>query len=606
VFAAGAFREPKDIPETVIDASCAAARAAELLAAARGTLARKKEYPPEKDVSGLPPRVGVFVCHCGINIGSVIDVKAVAEYARRLPGVVWSEDFLFTCSQDNIARVVERIEEHGLNRVVVASCTPRTHEALFRESIRAAGLNPYLFELANIREQSSWVHRFDSAAATAKARDLVAMAVAKSRLLRPLASQEFTIDRTALVVGGGAAGMSAALSLADQGFSVHLVEKEDRLGGRLHQLHHTVEGYSVRDILLDLVTRVQGHELITVHTHSVVASSSGYLGNYTTRLATATGETEVKHGVVVVATGAIEGSTSEYLYGRHPAVMTALEFEARLAGPELPRQVVIIQCVGSREPGRPYCSRVCCQEAIKNALLLKARRPDATVVILYRDIRTYGFKEKYYRQAREQGVIFIQYEPERKPVVRPAGDRVEVEALDPILGESVLIRADCLVLSTGVEPVDNSDLSRVFKLPLTSDGYFSEAHLKLRPVEFAADGSYLCGLAHGPKLLEEALAQGRAAAVRAGALLGKPTVTGRATVAAVNSRRCIACGLCVEVCPYDARAIDERTGVAEVREILCQGCGACVVACPSGASEHKGFEKRQIMAMIDAALGEEV
>ncbi|MEW6523344.1 MAG: FAD-dependent oxidoreductase [Bacillota bacterium] len=606
VFVAGAFREPKDIPETVIDASCAAARAAELLSPARGTLTRKKEYPPEKDVTGRPPRVGVFVCHCGINIGSVIDVPSVVNFASRLPGVVWAEEFLFTCSQDSIERMVQRIEEHALNRVVVASCTPRTHEALFRESIRAAGLNPYLFELANIREQSSWVHRFDSRAATAKARDLVSMAVAKARLLQPIAGQEFTIDHSALVVGGGASGMAAALSLAGQGFQVHLVEKEAALGGNLRHLQRTLEGDDVGAVLDDLIAAMRSHPLISVHLESTVVSTSGYLGNYATRIQGPDGELEVKHGVVLLATGASEGRSPEYGLGRHPAVLTQLEFEERLAAGELPGTVAMIQCAGSREPGRPYCSRICCSEAVKNALYLKELSPGSTVVVFYRDVRTYGFKEKYYRKAREQGVIFVQYDVEEKPTVRYSGAGIEVEALDPVLGERILVRPDYLVLSTGVVPNDNAHLSQVFKVPLTQDGFYSEAHLKLRPVEFAADGIYLCGLAHGPKLLEESLAQARAAAVRAVGLLAKPVVTGKGSVARVNARRCTACGLCVNACPYDARAIDAKTGAAEVRAILCQGCGACVVACPSGASELKGFEKRQIMAMIDAALAEEV
>jgi len=615
VFVAGAFRGPKDIPETVVEASAAAAAAARLLAPARGTLTRRKVYPPEVDVRLAEPRVGVFICHCGINIGSVVNVPAVVEYARTLPGVVHAEHNLYTCSQDTQRKITDTVRELGLNRVVVASCTPRTHEPLFQDTIREAGLNPYLFEMANIREQDSWVHKMSPEVATEKAKDLVAMAVAKALRLRPIYRPAIEIEHSALVIGGGPAGMLSALTLADQGFPVTLIEREKELGGNLRHLRYTLRGNDPQDFLERLRETVQAHPLIRLYTETELLEVGGYVGRFRSRLyhRAENRVEEVTHGAVIVATGAEEyrPRPGEYLYREHPAVLTQRELEQALAdAPERvlastdgrPPSFVMIQCVGSRDEEHPYCSRICCGVAVKNALRIKERSPESQVTVLFRDIRTYGFQEEYYEEARRRGVVFLEYRPEQKPRVAPADGRLQVEVDSPGVGRLVL-PADRVVLSTGIVPrPDNEALARILKVPLTQDRFFLEAHVKLRPLDFAADGIYLCGLAHSPKSLEETLAQAQGAAIRAAALLSQERLEAQAIVAQVNPRLCKGCGLCVAVCPYEARVLNQETLVAEVIEVLCQGCGACAVACPSGATQHLGFEKVQLYAMIDEAL----
>lgn len=607
VFVSGAFGEPKDIPETVVDASAAAAMASRLLAPARGTLTTKQEYPPEKDVINKAPRVGVFVCNCGINIGAVVKVSEVAEFARSLHGVVHAEEFLFTCSADNIIKIKERIKEHDLNRVVVASCTPRTHAPLFQSSMKEAGLNPYLYEHANIREQSSWVHRDRPADATAKAMDLVKMAVAKVRLLKPVQTAFIDVNQRTLVVGGGVAGMTNALSLAEQGYPVTLVERTAALGGKASELRYSLAGQDIPGFLAKLKADVEANPLIDVALSAQVDEVTGYLGNYITTLLQDDGnKIEVPHGAVIVATGADAIEPTEYLYGSSPAVITQTALEQKLAATGLgdAKTVVMINCVGSREPERPYCSRVCCTHAIKNALKIKTLNPDANVVILYRDIRTYGFKEEYYTEARRLGVIFIRYNVDHKPEVTASGDKVLVTVMDHVLQQKVQIQADILALANGIKPrQDTERLSQLFKVPLNADGFYLEAHMKLRPVDFAADGLYLCGLAHGPKNISETIAQANAASVRAVTLLSKGRLESLGITAEVDPELCKGCGICVSACAYGARVLDERKGIALVREVLCQGCGACVAACPSGATQQKGFEKQQLLAMMDAALG---
>ena len=639
IFVAGAFAEPKDIPETVIEASCAAAQASALLAPVRHTLTRMPEYPVERDVSDEPPRVGVFVCHCGINIGAVVDVPDVVEYARTLPDVVYAEHNLYTCSQDTQERIAECIREQGLNRVIVASCTPRTHEPLFQDTLRQAGLNPYLFYLANIREQDAWVHRATPAIATAKAKDLVRMAVAKARRLRPIQRGSFNIDHRALVIGGGLAGMTAALSIAEQGYPVYLVEREHELGGNLRHIHVglPVSGFRVdpQELLRDTIERVARNPLITVFTGAKVEEVSGYVGKFTSLVRLADGKLqEVSHGAIVVATGAREITPTEYGYGELPGVLTQRELEVRIAAAVSNPQstfrslqsVVMIQCVGSRNETHPYCSRICCTEAIKNALAIKRLSPQTEVTILYRDIRSYGFKEALYQEARRQGVLFLEYDKDRPPRVRATNRRIsasasrqvgesaedgqrrqwgglEVEVAVQPENEVVTLPADLVVLSAGIEPnADNDALARLLKLPLNQDGFFLEAHMKLRPVDFAADGIYLAGLAHSPRFLEETIAQAQAAAIRAVTLLSKTELAATPIVASVNPRLCAACGQCVEVCPYDARVLEPGAPYAEVIEVLCQGCGACIVACPNKASQQKGFEFGQIFSMVDAAM----
>ena len=668
IFVAGAFSEPKDIPETVIEASCAAAQASALLADARGTLTAEPVWPEERDVSREPPRVGVFICHCGINIGAVVDVPQVVEYASSLPDVAYAEHNLYTCSQDTQEHIRELIKEYKLNRVVVASCTPRTHEPLFQETIRGAGLNPHLFEMANIREQDSWVHRDDHRSATEKAKELARMAVAKARKLRPIEHSTFDVDQRALVIGGGLAGMTAALSIAEQGFGVTLVERETELGGNLRHIYTALPGdqstmtndqsADPQMLLERTIEAVSANPRLSVLTGAEVVSVGGYLGQYrtTVKLADPSAnsgqdrrEEEVQHGVVVVATGAREIEPAEYLYEQDPRVITQRELEERLVHWEtgklingdfqesadqstsLPTGVVMIQCVGSRDEEHPYCSRICCTEAIKNALAIKERSPETEVYILYRDIRTFGFKERYYREARRKGVVFLQYDQDQKPEVkaveaaptpgpspnsgggesfppRVGGDRggaggdgrLQVNVTVQPEGEVFTLDADLVVLSAGIEPnVDNEALARLLKAPLNEDGFFLEAHVKLRPLDFAADGVYLCGMAHSPRFLDETIAQAQGAAVRAVSLLSRDELEATPIVASVNPRLCTACGLCVEACPYGARVLEPRASCAKVIEVLCQGCGACIVTCPNKASQQKGFEMEQVYGMID-------
>lgn len=607
IYVSGAFGEPKDIPETAVDASAAAAMVSRLLAPARGTMTEVQKFPPEKDVNNQLPRVGVFVCNCGINIGSIVRVPEVAEFAKTLPGVVHTEEFLFSCSQDNIIKIKNRIQEHNLNRVVVASCTPRTHAPLFQSSLKEAGLNPYLYEHANIREQSSWVHREQPEDATDKAKDLVKMAVAKVRLLKPVQTSFIDVNQRVLVVGGGVAGMTNALSLAEQGYAVTLVEKTDQLGGRATELRYSLKGEDIPAFIGQLKSDIEANPLVEIVLKAQVHEVTGYLGNYRTTLHKEDGsKVEVEHGAVVIATGADEVTPTEYLYGNHAAVLTQTQLEQRIADQGLgkAKNIVMINCVGSRIPERPYCSRVCCTHAIKNAIRVKDLNPAANVIILYRDIRTYGFKEEYYTEARRKGVIFIRYSMDDKPVVEAKGDQVTVTITDHVLKQPIKIDADILALGNGIKPrLDTEALSQLFKVPLNADGFYLEAHMKLRPVDFAADGLYLCGLAHGPKNITETIAQANAASVRAVTLLSKGRLESLGNTAEVDLELCKGCGICVSACAYGARVFDERRGVAYVREVLCQGCGACVSACPSGATQQKGFEKEQLLAMMDAALG---
>lgn len=613
IYVAGAFSGPKDIPETVMQASGAAGSASTLLAPARNTLTKVKEYPPEKDISGEEPRIGVFVCHCGINIGGYVDVPAVTQYARTLPNVAYAENNLFTCSQDTQERIKAAIEEHNLNRVIVASCTPRTHEPLFRETIREAGLNPYLFEMANIRDQCSWVHMHEPEKATEKAKDLVRMAIAKARLIQPLKPLPLPVNRRALVIGGGVAGMSSALTLAEQGFEVSLIERSNVLGGIARRIHYVLNDEGVQDFLNRLIKSVQKHPKVRIYTDTWIVDARGFVGNFTTEVMRYRGRVieKIDHGVTIIATGAEEHKPDEYLYGRDPRVLTQLELEEEIVrkNPDIINcdNLVMIQCVGCRNDERPYCSRVCCNEAIKNALKLKEMKPEMNIYILYRDIRTYGFYEEYYQEARQKGIVFLRYDLEEKPRVkqmRKDGQLfLRVELKDRVLGEDVAIDADILVLSVAMaSSPEVRELAMLYKVPVNEDGFFLEAHVKLRPVDFATDGVFVCGLAHAPKSLEESIAQAKAAASRATTILVKDVIIGEGIVASVNETLCSGCGVCEVLCPYGAIAVDREKGVSVVNEALCKGCGTCCAACPSGAVQQRGFTRKEISAMLGAAL----
>ena len=607
VYVCGAFQGPKDIPETVIQASGAASFVQGDLASARGTMVIKKEYPPEIDVRGQPPRIGAFICHCGINIGGVVDVPAVVEYAQTLPQVVYATDNLYTCSQDAQEIIKEKIKEHNLNRVIVASCSPRTHEPLFQETIREAGLNQYLFEMANIRDQCSWVHMQQPEAATEKAKDLVRMAVAKATKLEPLQRLHLSVIPRGLVIGGGISGMSAALSLARQGFEVYLVEKEKELGGLTKNIHYILEREDTQQFLRNIRNEISDNELIRVFTNAKLGEISGYIGNFKTTL---TSGEELEHGIIIVATGGEELKTEEYLYGKNKNILTQMELEERLRQKSTEignlKGVVMIQCVGSREDSRPYCSRVCCSESIKNALKIKESNPEAQVFILYRDMRTYGFKEDYYRSARKKGVIFIRYNENEKPeVVEDKGD-LKVSVTDEILGEKLILQPDLVVLSVATVPSqENKSLAQMLKVPLNDDGFFLEAHVKLRPVEFATEGIFVCGLAHSPKFLDESITQANAAASRASVILSQDEIEAEGTVATVNISRCSACGMCESLCAYKAievKTVDEKRGIraAVVTEAMCKGCGACVANCRSSALDLRGFTDDEIFSVISS------
>lgn len=607
IFVSGAFQSPKDIPETVAESSGAAACAGSLLSPSRGSLMEMIEYPPERDVTGEEPRIGVFVCNCGINIGGFLDVVAVKDYAATLPNVVFSDENLYTCSQDTQAKIRDAVIEHNLNRVVVASCTPRTHEPLFQSTIREAGLNKYLFEMANIRDQCSWVHQHKREEATEKAMDLVRMAVANAALLIPLEEQTLDVNNHGLVIGGGLAGMIAAIRLAEQGFSVTLVEKEGRLGGNLHRVHKTIHGDDVQNFLANIIERVEADPSITVIKEAEIDNFEGYIGNFRTSILAgpAMRAVTIEHGITIVATGAEELKPSEYLYGEDPRILTQMECEERIySSPESVKEVknvVMIQCVGSRNEERPYCSRICCVTAIKNALKIKEQNPMADIYILYRDIRTYGLLEHYYTGARRAGIKFIRYEPDNGPVVEKEGDSLSLSVYNPVLKMNINIKPDLLVLSSAVVPRENEELAGLLKINRTPEDFYLEAHMKLRPVDFATEGIYLCGMGHLPKFIDESISQASAAASRAVTVLSKEKLTANSVVAVVDPEKCAACLTCVRACAFDVPMINED-GVAEINPALCQGCGTCAGDCPGKAIELQNYRDAQIIAKCEKIM----
>jgi heterodisulfide reductase subunit A len=615
VFVCGPFTGPKDIPETVMEASASASKAMALLSDERGSLIQEKEYPPEKDVEGREPRIGVFVCHCGKNIGGVADVPSVVEYARTLPNVVYAEHNLYTCSTDTQEQIKQMIAEHDLNRVLVASCSPRTHEPLFRNTCREAGLNEYLFEMANIRDQCTWVHMNEPEQATRKAKDLVRMAVAKARMLEPLRKGSLKVNNDALVLGGGMAGMTAALNLADQGFQVHLIEKQPELGGNFRDVRRLLNGADPRETLSRTIDRVTSHPRIALHLDSTLAAAEGSVGNFNSTVRRNGTETQVKHGVAIVATGATQYQPTEYLYGEHPRVLTQRDLEGWIAEdrPELREleSVVMIQCVGSREEARPYCSRICCSQAVKNAMALKETRPDLTIHVLYRDIRTYGVLEKHYTEAREKGVRFLRYDEDRRPTVSAANGRLQVSTVDPLLNLALRIDSDLVVLAPAIVPrSDTEEVGKLFKVPLNPDRFFLEAHMKLRPVDFATDGLFMCGLVHSPKSLEESIAQADAAAARAATILSKDDIRLDATISELVDENCDGCAYCIDPCPYNALTLIEYMHKGSIKkaverdEALCKGCGVCQATCPKKGIFIRNFRLEQLGAMVDAALQE--
>jgi len=613
VFVSGAFLGPLDIPESVVAASGASAQTGEFLTARRGQLSKERVYPPERDVSQEEVRVGVFACHCGANIGRVVDVPSVVDYALTLDNVVHAEEGLFICSTDAAQKISETIREKRLNRVVVAACTPRTHEPLFRDTLREGGINQYFFDMANIREHCSWVHSKQKEEATLKAKDIVRMSVARTAHLEPLQEFDLPVNKTALVVGGGLSGMTSALSLANQGFEVHLVEKDKDLGGMARRLHYTLDGVDVQAFLKELIRKVYRHPLVHVSHAATILDVAGYVGNFTTTLKSEGQVKVIHHGAAILATGADEHRPTEYLYGQDDRVLTQLELEERIvAGDERVKSaqnIVMIQCVGCREKDRNYCSRICCSQAVKNALKLKEKSPEMDVYILFRDMRSYGFKEDYYRTAADKNVRFVPWTPEDRPQVEAAENDegelvVRVTVADTILGQRLELDADLLVLSAAVVPSAGSQqAARLFKTALSQDGFFQEAHVKLRPVDFAADGVFHCGTAHYPKHISESLSQAYGAAGRAAALLSRDTVTASGSVCDVRENDCVSCGACIQVCTYGAIAFHETASgkKATVNSVLCKGDGLCNAVCPTSAISLKHYTDEELLGQIDAA-----
>ncbi len=609
IYVCGAFSSPKDIPESVAQASGAAVKAASLISSERETLTTVKKYPPERDVSGEEPRIGVFVCHCGINIGGVVNVPELVEYVKTLPKVVYAEHNLYTCSQDTQKRIREIIKEHNLNRVVVASCTPRTHEPLFRETVREAGLNIYLFEMANIRDQCSWVHMHEHKEATEKAKDLVRSIIAKARLLKPLKKPMIDVTPTGLVIGGGLSGMTATLELAKQGFEVHLVEKEKELGGHLRHIHYLLGSEDPQERLRSIIKEVTKNEKVHVYPNSEISDVEGYVGNFKTTLNNGGEKKEIKHGIVIVATGAMEYKPNEHLYSVDERVLTQRELEEKLTnGGFNAKTVAMIQCVGSRNGEHPYCSRICCSQAVKNALKIKELSPETDVYVLYKDMRTYGFLEDFYREAASKGVLFIRYDDENKPEVLQEDGKLKLMMWEPVVKTWIPIEPDLLALSVATLPnPDNESIAKMLKVPLSKDRFFLEAHMKLRPVDFATAGVFLCGLAHWPKSIEESVSQACAAAARAITILSKEALEVEGAIASVDEDFCSGCKICESVCDYRAIEMKEVDGKprGHVLEALCKGCGVCGSACPSKAISMLHFTDDQILAQVRAALKEE-
>ncbi len=622
IFVCGTCSGPKDIPETVAEASGAAGKVSSLLSNERNTLTTIKKYPPEISIEDQEPRIGVFICHCGINIGGIVNVPEVVKFAKTLPYVVYAEENLYTCSQDTQDKIKQIIEDHELNRVVVASCTPRTHESLFHNTIREAGLNPYLFELANIREQCSWVHMSEPEEATEKAKDLVAMNVAKAELLKPIYETSVDITHSGLVIGGGIAGMNAALELANQGFEVYLIEKEKELGGLVKNIHYVLEGGDPQEYLEQLVNQIVNHDKIKVFTSAKIKDVQGFVGNFLVTVNHDGKKKQLDTGVIIVATGGNEYKPMEYMYGTDERILTQQELEQKIVLNEVNGDtVVMIQCVGSRNEEHPNCNRICCTVALKNAIKLKEKNPKINICILYRDIRTYGFKEDHYREAREKGIIFIRYHETLEPEISIKDKKLIVSVNDSLLNEQIVIKPDLIILSTGFLPTENKELSQMLKVPLEQNGFFLEAHVKLRPLDFATDGIFVCGTAQWPKFIDESISQAQGSAARAATILSKEKMKIIGSIAEIEENKCMGCGECRDTCIYEAiesiESVSNFKGIlgsvipyeslirykSKVLPAVCKGCGACEGVCPVGAISLKHFTNQQLTAMIQSYLG---
>ena len=621
IYVCGTFQSPKEIAETIIDAAGAAGDVMRLMHDQLGSQPSSREHPflwkpdglpPERDVSGEPPRVGVFLCRCTPTLDGVVDVDEVARFAEELPDVVHVQPVDYGCFEEGLDAIRSGIQEHGLNRVVVAACSHRTHEPLFQRAVREAGLNPYLLEMVNVREHCAWVHVDDPASATRKAKEMVRMGVARARVAEPVHKLALQPVDRALVIGGGVSGMTAALTIADAGYNVTLIEREEELGGNLRNVYYVAEGQNPQRLLRDLVNRVIGHERIQVLTRTELVSHTGRVGDFRSVLRTRRRdgevvESEVTHAVTIVATGGQEWQGEVYMRGRDPRVVTSMELEDIIAHrPERIAdldQVVFIQCV--RTPGAvEYCSRICCTNTMKNAIRVKMLNPNCQVVVLYKDIITYGFRESFYTEARRRGVVFMRYDDEHQPTIRRVGPQLELVAWDPSLRREVPFYPDLVALSMAVQPSSGTEeLARILGVPLSSEGFFMEAHLKMRPMDFVSEGIFVCGMAHYPKFIEECIANAQATAGRALTILAKDRLYIGGVVAEVDQEKCVGCLTCVRTCPFEIpRVRYEDTGVGGIKGAayiepgLCQGCGTCVAECPAKAIQLVAYRDEQIMA----------
>jgi heterodisulfide reductase subunit A len=624
IYVCGAFSTPKEIAETIIDAAGAAGDVMRLFHNQLGSLPSSREYPflssghfpAEKDLTDEPARIGVFICRCYPSIEGAVDIQRISELALGFPNVACSKLIDYGCFPESLKKIQELISEYKLNRVVIAGCSHRTHESLFQRAIRQAGLNSYLVEMANIREFCAWVHAREPLAATRKALEMVRMAVARAGMLRPVYKTSVPPAQRALVIGGGVSGMTAALAIADAGFDVALVERENVLGGNLHKVNYVVEGYNPQRLLRDLVNRIRAHERIETFTSTEVVEHRGHVGAYHAVLRHRDRiEMSISHGVTIVATGGQESRRAHYLLGDHPQVITQLDLEEAITHRldeivEL-KEVVMIQCVRSEGSDYEYCSRICCTSTIKNAIRIKVANPDCRVTVLYKDIITYGFRERYYTEARRRGVLFVRYDEGNKPEVRENEGCLEVGIIDPMLGRKIHLNPDLLVLSMAIEPSNGSiRLSKILGVPLSNEGFFLEAHIKMRPMDFMEEGIFVCGIAHYPKFIEESISQALATAGRATTILSKQPYYFGGSVAEVDAEKCVGCLTCVRTCPFHIPKIDETLsgvgslgGAAYIEPSQCHGCGTCTVECPANAIQLVNYRDEQVMVPEIPILG---
>ncbi|MGD0916745.1 MAG: FAD-dependent oxidoreductase [Thermodesulfobacteriota bacterium] len=605
IFVGGAFRGPRDIPETVVEGSSAAAAAASFLFP-NPLFLPVKEYPTEGALTDEIPKIGVFICHCGEELKKSLSISDLVDGTKELKEVVHVEEVGLACLPEDLDLIKRRIGEHGFNRIVIAGCSQREIRGAMEEMAKGMGFNPFVIEYANIREQCAFVHGDYPKLATEKAMALIRMATERARRVQPIRKGKQKVEKKGLVVGGGLAGMTASLRLAEQGFEVSLIERDKELGGNLRGSFYTLRGSDPQTLLKNLIRQTEGNEKIHLYSEAEVLGFEKRNGHYRTRIRHQNEEKLLDHGALIIATGGKEVSAKEYLYGKDPRVMTQRQLEKMIhlndEGLKDIHSLVMIQCVGSRDEEHPYCSRICCGHAVKNALKLKEIHPHVKVYVLYRDVRTYGFYETYYHEARGKGVIFVRYDLENKPEVTLQDGKLQVSLFDPAMGSRAILPADRVILSTGIEPHDHRELARVFDVDLNPDGFFMEANPKSAPLDSVDRGKFYCGLCHSPNFMEDAISQGNAAAARAATILSKEAIEEKAYLAYVIKRLCCGCGLCVTVCPYEARVLNEEEGKAEVIGALCQGCGSCVIACRNAASQQRNFEKEVNLAVLNAAI----